>query len=210
MELISSSLMRCRSSRGPWKRTQRMLGQNRSISVSQLLSTLSGTTTRCGPLTLSESRRYAMNEMVWIVLPRPIWSPRMAFTPFLYMYTSQLRPMRWCLCSVAVSVSEGSTRATSRPSSTTGLFFVGEDSLEASVPGVGEGDAAVGAASVPATAVLPSASSEIASGFGSTSITTRASSSSASRARSTRTCSTSSRTSSTRSTASRQARSAWL
>ena len=75
--------------------TTRICGAKRLNSFIQLVNTDSGTITKCGPGTLACLVSHVIRVMVCTVLPRPISSPKMQFTPRLYMLISQFSPASW-------------------------------------------------------------------------------------------------------------------
>lgn len=69
-------------------------------SRNQLPITDLGHTTKCGPLIPNVNFKYANSAIVWNVLPRPISSAKMPFTPRENKLSSQFTPSIWYYRSV--------------------------------------------------------------------------------------------------------------
>mmetsp|Transcript_17754 Transcript_17754/g.58415 ORF Transcript_17754/g.58415 Transcript_17754/m.58415 type:complete len:252 (-) Transcript_17754:205-960(-) len=94
-------------------------GHQRRNSLSQVPSTERGQTTRCVPLVSFLSASTASSEIVWMVFPSPISSPKIIPTPLSFILTSHCSPSSWygnklsptmlagCFCSFCWFVSSG-------------------------------------------------------------------------------------------------------
>ena len=80
--------------------TQSKVGHHVRSSDVQLGTVLFGAAIKTGPDNKPSARAPSQNAAVWMVFPKPIWSPRIALWPSASLFRSQRTPSRWYGCRV--------------------------------------------------------------------------------------------------------------